>query len=606
MWRLFALFLVLVATVERPLVGADWSEQQVPRLPATETPLRLWNGHDLTGWQGYIGRYFSVQDGVIVGKNGDQDAPKSSTYLLTEKSYRNFRLIFESRLVKSEMHSGIAFWGQAVTKNEGPYTYQGHLVMYPSAYGLHDLFGRKTVLEDKLGIARRVGKQHDWNQMEILAIGNRIRHVVNGQLVADWSDPLPAECDSGPIGLQLHSNQAAQEVQWRGLILTEDPQDKLVTAASRDLGLQFEGNPAESGLDATRLSEIGNWARKLVDDQQASGVVTLVARRGRVVHWDAVGKADIAGGRDMTRDSVFAIASMTKPMTAAAVMILQDEGKLQLDEPVSMYLPAWKDLKMVGGRKPTHEITLRHCLNHTNGLVGDQENSGSLATAIEHLTKKELAFAPGTQWQYGAGLSVAGRVVEVVSGQKFEQFLLERIFQPLQMNETTFTPSLDLQKRLALLYQPTSDRKGLQPGSHWLLDLTGERPPNPSGGLFSTASDVAKFYQMMLNGGELSGTRVLSAAATRQMTSVQTGNLKDNLPHGAGWGYGFSVVHTSADTYSACSPGSFGHGGAFGTVSWADPRQEMLVILLVSRQNFAEERNLRAEIQELARDAIVQ
>jgi hypothetical protein len=219
------------------LDAADWSEEQIPKLPAGENVERLFNGKDLSGWQGHVGKYFSVENGVIVGRNDQGNAPKTSTYLLTEQKYRNFRLIFESRLVTSEMHSGIALWGRAIEKDEGPYTYQGHLVMYPSGYGYYDLFRRNSIYQDSLGIARRAGKQHDWNRMEILAIGRRIRHVVNGQLVADWSDPQPELCETGPIGLQLHSNNVPQEVQWRGLILTRDPQDQLVTAVSRDVGL---------------------------------------------------------------------------------------------------------------------------------------------------------------------------------------------------------------------------------------------------------------------------------------------------------------------------------------------------------------------------------
>jgi hypothetical protein len=223
-----------VLTIVVPGFAADeagWSEQQVEKLPSSERPIRLFNGQDLTGWQGQTGKYFNVEDGVIVARNTAENAPKASTYLVTKEKYRNFRLIFEAKLVTSEMHSGIALWGQNVEKEGDPWSYMGHLVMFPSGYGYYDLFRRNSIYKDTDGVAKKAGRQHDWNQMEILAIGNRIRHAINGKLVADWSDPMPELCQEGPIGLQLHSNKVAQEVQFRGLILTVDPEDRMVTAA---------------------------------------------------------------------------------------------------------------------------------------------------------------------------------------------------------------------------------------------------------------------------------------------------------------------------------------------------------------------------------------
>ena len=584
----------------------DWSQSQIEKLPAGEKPISLFNGKDLDGWVGFKDKYFTVEDGIIVGRNSQENAPKSSTYLLTKKTFGNFRLIFESRLVTSEMHSGIAFWGKPVKREEGPFTFQGHLVMYPSAYGYYDLFGRNSVFKDTLGVAQKVGKQHDWNRMEILASGHRIRHVVNGRLVADWSDPQPETCVVGPIGLQLHSNKVAQEVQWRGLILSENPTDQLVTAESRDAGLIMDGDPAESGLYAPRLKDIDTRMQHFVDTKQTSGVVTLVARRGRVVHLGAVGKADIAADRAMKTDTVFAIASMTKPITAASVMILQDEGKLKLDDPVSKYIPAFKDTKVAGGKSPAREITIRDCLMHTNGLVSDQRNVGSLENNADVLAKLELAFEPGTKWQYGPGLSVAGRVVEVVSGKSFDAFLTERIFAPLEMTQTTFHPSKEQLDRLALLYQPTADKKDLERGNHWLYEVTPETSPNPSGGLYSVASDLVRFYQMVLNGGDLNGKRILSADAVKEMTSLQSGELSTGFTPGNGWGLGFCLVREPVGVTEMLSPGTFGHGGAFGTQGWIDPKQEMIFILLVARQNFGsgDASELRADLQRIAVKAI--
>jgi CubicO group peptidase (beta-lactamase class C family) len=587
-------------------LAADWSEDQIAKLPSGEKPIHLFNGKDLAGWEGHIGKYFSVENGAIVGKNDEKNAPKASTYLLTKQKFRDFRLIFESRLVTSEMHSGIALWGKAIEKEEGPFTYQGHLVMYPSGYGYYDLYRRNSIYSDVLGVAKRAGKQHDWNRMEILAIGRRIRHVINGQLVADWSDPQPELCETGPIGLQLHSNKEPQELQWRGLVLTENPQDRLVTALSRDIGLMPDGKAAESAMDEKALAKIDDRMREFVAVKQAAGVVTLVARRGRVVHLGAVGKADIAESRDMTKDTVFAIASMTKPITAAAVMILLDEGKLKLDDPVSKYIPAFQQTTLEDGSKPSREISIRDCLRHTNGLTSDQKNTGTLAETAETLAKSKLKFDPGTKWMYGPGLSVAGRVVEVVSGKPFDIFLAERIFGPLEMKETTFHPSAEQLKRLAKLYQPNGDKNDLEAGTHWLFELSPDTTPNPSGGLYSTASDVVRFYQMALNGGELNGKRVLSADALAQMTSIQTADIETGFTAGQAWGLGFSLVRQPQGPTGMLSPGSFGHGGAFGTQSWADPAREMIFILMVARQNFgnSDAADLRAELQKLAVEAV--
>ncbi len=221
--------LLILSLATASAKAEDWSDQQIEKLPKTEKAVRLFNGENLTGWEGQTEKYFSVEAGEIVAKNSKENAPQASTYLVTKKPYRNFRLIFEAKLVQSEMHSGIALWGKTVEKSGDPFSYKGHLVMFPSGYGYYDLYGRNSIYRDKDGLAKKAGKQHEWNRMEILAIDNRIRHVINGKLVADWSDPKPELCEKGPIGLQLHANKVAQEVRFRGLVLTEDPSETLVT-----------------------------------------------------------------------------------------------------------------------------------------------------------------------------------------------------------------------------------------------------------------------------------------------------------------------------------------------------------------------------------------
>jgi len=208
--------------------SGDWARSV--KFPETERPVPLFNGKDLAGWKGND-KYWSVHDGAIVGRNSAENAPKASTYLLSDRKYRAFRLLFEGRLVTSEMHSGVAIWGAPVEKEGDPHSYTGHLVMFPSAWGFWDLYRRNSIYKDD-GRARKAGRQHEWNQIEILAQPPRIRVAVNGQLVADWTDPKPELCGEGPLGLQLHSNKVAQEVQFRGLVMAENPEDRMITATA--------------------------------------------------------------------------------------------------------------------------------------------------------------------------------------------------------------------------------------------------------------------------------------------------------------------------------------------------------------------------------------
>ncbi len=222
------------ANIEVPPEGAICkASSEDLKLPAPEIPPRkgerktieLFDGKSLDGWVGHE-KHWSVKDGVIVGKSTEPVAV--STYLLTKEAYSDFRLTATVKLVTSEMHSGIALWGRLAPEKKDPYTYAGHLVMFPSGWGFYDLYGREGLGVDPEP-AKKVGKQHDWNQLEILAQGNRIRLVVNGKLVADWRDPEPDRIKTGPIGLQLHSNPAAQEVQFKDLKLEVFPEERLLT-----------------------------------------------------------------------------------------------------------------------------------------------------------------------------------------------------------------------------------------------------------------------------------------------------------------------------------------------------------------------------------------
>lgn len=225
--RYASVILSLVFATSFVFAEDDWSASV--KFPDGEKPVKLFNGKDFDGWEGNVDKYFKVVNGVIVARNEKENAPKVSNYLLTKKSYRNFRLIFEGKLVESGMHSGIAIWGKKFEKDGETFSYQGHLVMFPTGWGFYDLYRRNSIYSDD-GRAKKADNK-GWNKMEIHATGNQIRLAVNGQLVADWKDPKPELCGEGPIGLQLHSNNVAQEVHFRGLILAENPKDEMLTVA---------------------------------------------------------------------------------------------------------------------------------------------------------------------------------------------------------------------------------------------------------------------------------------------------------------------------------------------------------------------------------------
>lgn len=226
-----AIAVALACTMAAPRRGR--SQQEViapvegPRQGKRER-IEIFNGKDLKGWIGHS-RYWSVKDGVIIGRN--TEPVPVSTYLLTERKFSDFRLVFDFMLAQSEMHSGIAMWGRIAPERGDPYTYGGHLVMFPSAYGFYDLYGRNSIHQNAQKAAP-YGKQHDWNHMEILAQGNRIRFVLNGNLISDWWEPLPERIQEAPIGLQLHANRVPQEVRFKNLSLEAFPEDRLITVQS--------------------------------------------------------------------------------------------------------------------------------------------------------------------------------------------------------------------------------------------------------------------------------------------------------------------------------------------------------------------------------------
>ena len=324
-----------------------------------------------------------------------------------------------------------------------------------------------------------------------------------------------------------------------------------------------------------------------VDSHSLAGAITLVANKDKVLSLEAVGYADVAAKTPLKTDSIVWIASQSKPITAAALMILVDDGKVKLDDPAETYLPELKALQVkekVGNkeelRKPARPVTVRDLLRHTSGMPFRSPveqptlDKQTLKARVESYATTPLDADPGTRYNYSnAGINTAGRIIEVVSGMPYEDFLDKRLFGPLGMTDTTFWPTGDQLKRVAKAYKPDAAKKDLveikiDQLRYPLDDRT--RQPMPAGGLFSTATDVAKFCQMLLNGGTLDGKHVLSEAAVKEMTTRQTPkDMKES------YGLGLSV-----------GGNDFGHGGALSTNMSVDTKRGLVYVWLVQHAGY--------------------
>lgn len=364
-------------------------------------------------------------------------------------------------------------------------------------------------------------------------------------------------------------------------------------------------------------SPITERMHKFVESNDLSGAVTVVGRASGVVSHDAVGQADIDKKKSMEKETLFRIASMTKPITALGVMILADEGKLSPDDPVEKYLPEFKGqmLKLKDELKaPARPITLKDLLTHTCGLpnypapANDvyQKRNMTLEQTTALIAKQPLTFEPGTKWSYcNPGIDTLGRVIEVVSGEPYQTFLQKRVFDPLEMKDTTFFPTPEQVARTAVVYNKKDGH--LVPPPTLILELPKDaKHPIPAGGLYSSAGDLAKFCRAMLGKGALGKARVVSEKNFAEMTKTQTGDIKTGFVDGMSFGYGFAVVKEPKGVTAMLSPGTFGHGGAFGTQYWIDPKQDLFVILLIARTGLAngDASVMREEFQKLAVEAI--
>lgn len=394
--------------------------------------------------------------------------------------------------------------------------------------------------------------------------------------------------------------------------------------------------PKSAGFSAERLQRIDARLEDYVDRGEVAGVVGLIARHGKVVYHKSFGHRDAEAKEPMTNDVIFRIASMTKPIASVALMMLWEEGRFQLRDPVAKYLPEFAAMEVARPVEPgdsargpyttakaTRPITIQHLLTHTAGLANpyrgitrslynelraNRKPAGTVGDYVSELAKLPLNFQPGEHWEYGPATDVAGHLVEVLSGATLDEFLADRIFGPLGMPDTHFyLPSAKL-PRFAALYRPNQAGKiELQEkpdeDSRWV------RPPHVyfsgAGGLVSTASDYFRFHQMMLNGGELDGVRLLSPRTVRLMTTNHIGD-KPVWLRGAGYGFGLGYSVTTDAGLSAMpnGEGTYGWGGAFCTVFWVDPEAELIGILMTQVRPYTH-LNIRQDFQTLTYQALV-
>lgn len=378
-------------------------------------------------------------------------------------------------------------------------------------------------------------------------------------------------------------------------------------------------SPQEAGLSAERLKRIDEMLQRRIDAGEMAGAVAIVGRHGKVAHQVALGVMDLESKQPMTPATIFRIASMTKPVVGMAIMMMVEEGKVRLNDPVSRYISEFKEMKVAvpipekgtqnsgstdppDSRSMAHytmpaerEITVRDLLTHTSGLASgpisgaalrklDRRPEENLASFIPRLASTPLEFQPGARWSYSpqAGFDVLGRIVEIASGLPLDQFFRQRIFAPLGMNDITFWPSEAQWPRVASAYNRTD--KGLEKNEspNWMSSKVYFMG---AGGLMSTAEDYLSFGLALANGGEWNGKRLLSPKTVEMMTAV---HIPDTLPgRAAGEGYGLSmrVISDHAARGTLLSNGSFGWSGYFGTHFFVDPKEELVGVLLVQTSN---------------------
>jgi CubicO group peptidase (beta-lactamase class C family) len=364
------------------------------------------------------------------------------------------------------------------------------------------------------------------------------------------------------------------------------------------------------GMSAERLAHLSAGMKELVDGGRLAGAVTMVSRHGKVVEYDAVGKRDIAANAPMQKDSIFRIYSMSKPITGVAMMILFEEGKWQLNDPVAKYIPEFAKLKVYstdanGNLTPkdqNHPVTMRELMSHSGGftygyfsntavdklqLEADVLNSNNtLDEFIKRVAKLPLNSQPGTEWHYSISVDIQGYIVQKLSGMPFEEFLERHIFKPLGMTDTAFYVPKEKLNRFAEFYNYDNDGKLHAVGVHEGLNHDFAAKPALSsggGGLVSTAADYMRFCQMLLNGGQLEGVRILSPLTVELMhTNMLPASLPTFVP-GAAFGLDFAIYTDPALAGGYYGKGTYQWGGAAGTWFWIDPVNDLIVVGMIQQ-----------------------
>jgi CubicO group peptidase (beta-lactamase class C family) len=401
---------------------------------------------------------------------------------------------------------------------------------------------------------------------------------------------------------------------------------KVAESRARDLAPAT----AESvGMSTERLRRLDAAVKRLVDDKQVAGLVTLVERHGKVVNFNAAGQLDVRKNDPVQKDSIFRIYSMSKPITGVAMMMLYEEGKWQLNDPVSRYIPEFARLKVYTGKNDDgspkledarRSMTMRELMTHTAGLGyvlspnnpvdkmiidGNVLNAGApLQTMIDGLAKIPLLAQPGTRWSYSIAVDVQGYLIEKFSGQSFADFARTRIFEPLGMKDTAFYVPKEKLARFSQVHTGA--------GASLAVDTNRPDPtvvplgPSGGGGLFSTAMDYARFCEMLLQGGQLNGVRLLAPRTVEMMRTnhVNPDPLK-TMPPGTGWGMDFQVVTDAAAAGDSVSDGTFSWFGIAGTWFWIDPVKDLAFVGMVQHQNLGTTRPIHALSRSLVYQAIL-
>ena len=600
----------------------------------------LFDGESLAGWSG-DSRLWNVEDGVIVGRTSETNPAEYNTFLVSEQAAGDFDLRFEYKV--EGYNSGVQYrsetFGDDGFRMKGPQCDIDSGVNYTGMFydegglgvvarrgeaSLLNPAGEKIVL-GSLGDAaalqtefvkpfsREDGSAGDdgWNAMRVLAVGDTTLHFVNGRLMAAVTDLRPDRPRSGKFGFQLH----------RG-----PPMALFV----RDVRLKTIG---ESRKQAS-FGPVGEYLDGMTADGKIAGAVALVSRDGRTVYEHVTGDR-VVGGAPMTADTLFRLASMTKPVTSVAVLQLAEAGKLDLSDPVGKFVPEFArvTVRSPGGpRPPARPVTVFDLLTHTGGLTYDATDGVangtvptdlSLADNAAKIAGRPLAFDPGSRWNYSLSTDVLGRVVEVASGERFDRYLRGHIFAPLGMDDTGFAVAPADAGRLAGLHAPGPDGRvrpvgGVADLAGWTVDVDaplardgvgGDDPGYLSGGagLVGTAGDYLRFCEMLLNGGERDGARVLGEPWVTKMTTNRIGDLTIGFPlHGDGFGLGVGVL---SEPFAAAGnrpegPGAYGWAGLYLTYFWVDPGRKLAAVVMTQTLPAGAAADLRENFRDRVYEAL--